>query len=116
VPRARLDTTEGKTTEWKSTALRAYQRRTSDPNVQQAVANLLVDMGVQPQTLQASLVIANQSTDKTPPTSTISTVSSKKVLEDQTDTISGTATDVGGVVGGVQVSSDGGKTWHPASG
>jgi putative transposase len=28
VPRARLDTTQGKTTEWKSTALRAYQRRT----------------------------------------------------------------------------------------
>ena len=28
MPRARLDTAEGKTTEWKSTALRAYQRRT----------------------------------------------------------------------------------------
>jgi transposase-like protein len=28
VPRARLDTADGKTTEWKSTALRAYQRRT----------------------------------------------------------------------------------------
>ena len=28
VPRARLATAEGKTTEWKSTALRAYQRRT----------------------------------------------------------------------------------------
>src|SRR5712672_1540995 len=28
VPRARLDNAEGKTTEWKSTALRAYQRRT----------------------------------------------------------------------------------------
>ena len=28
VPRARLNTTEGKTTEWKSKALRAYQRRT----------------------------------------------------------------------------------------
>src|SRR5580693_4252698 len=28
VPRARLDTAEGKTTEWRSTALRAYQRRT----------------------------------------------------------------------------------------
>jgi transposase-like protein len=28
VPRARLDTPEGKTTEWKSRALRAYQRRT----------------------------------------------------------------------------------------
>ncbi len=28
VPRARLDTPEGKTAEWRSTALRAYQRRT----------------------------------------------------------------------------------------
>src|SRR6202008_1262313 len=28
VPRARLDTPEGKTSEWKSKALRAYQRRT----------------------------------------------------------------------------------------
>src|SRR5271168_1536629 len=28
VPRARLNTADGKTTEWKSTALRAYQRRT----------------------------------------------------------------------------------------
>jgi putative transposase len=28
VPRARLDVAEGKTTEWKSSALRAYQRRT----------------------------------------------------------------------------------------
>ncbi len=28
VPRARLNTPDGKTTEWKSTALRAYQRRT----------------------------------------------------------------------------------------
>src|SRR2546423_3059080 len=28
VPRARLDAAEGKTTEWKSKALRAYQRRT----------------------------------------------------------------------------------------
>ena len=32
-------------------------------------------------------------------------------------TISGTATDTGGgVVGGVEVSVDGGTTWHPASG
>ena len=32
VPRARLATAEGKTTEWKSTALRAYQRRTRQAN------------------------------------------------------------------------------------
>ena len=28
MPRARLNTAEGKTTEWKSQSLRAYQRRT----------------------------------------------------------------------------------------
>ena len=31
VPRARLDTAEGKTTEWKSTARRASQRRPKRP-------------------------------------------------------------------------------------
>ena len=31
VPRARLNTPEGKTAEWKSQALRAYQRRTLPP-------------------------------------------------------------------------------------
>ncbi|PYQ83302.1 MAG: hypothetical protein DMG03_14305, partial [Acidobacteria bacterium] len=30
--------------------------------------------------------------------------------------ITGTASDVGGVVGGVDVSVDGGATWHPADG
>ena len=81
------------------------------------MVNFLADMGVQPQTLQASLVIASQSTDKTPPTSTISTVSSPNVVEGQTVTVSGTATDAGGgVIGAVQVSTDGGTTWHPASG
>jgi Bacterial Ig domain len=35
---------------------------------------------------------------------------------DQPITISGTATDVGGVVGGVEVSTDGGETWNPADG
>jgi hypothetical protein len=94
-----------------------YAGGAPDPNVQQAMVNLFADMGVQPQTLQASLVIASQSTDHTPPTSHISTVSSTNVVEGQTVTVAGTATDAGGgVIGGVQVSSDGGKTWHPASG
>ena len=31
IPRARLNTPEGKTTEWKSRPLRAYQRRSSLP-------------------------------------------------------------------------------------
>ncbi|WP_245474523.1 N,N-dimethylformamidase beta subunit family domain-containing protein, partial [Bradyrhizobium sp. Leo121] len=88
----------------------------ADPNVQQAMVNLFADMGVQPQTLQASLVIASQSTDHTAPTSKITSVSSSSVIEGQTVTVSGTATDVGGVIGGVQISTDGGKTWHVTSG
>ncbi|MDI4237344.1 DUF4082 domain-containing protein, partial [Bradyrhizobium sp. Arg237L] len=88
----------------------------TDPNVQQAMVNVFADMGIQPQTLQASLVIASQSTDHTAPTSKITNVSSSSVIEGQTVTVSGTATDVGGVIGGVQISTDGGKTWHVTSG
>ena len=33
VPRARLDTAEGRTTEWNSQSLRAYQRRTRLPTL-----------------------------------------------------------------------------------
>src|SRR6201981_1511334 len=40
VPRARLDTADGKTTEWKSTALRAYQRRTKQADSLIAGASL----------------------------------------------------------------------------
>jgi hypothetical protein len=88
----------------------------TDPNVQQAMVNLFADMGVQPQTLQASLVIASQSTDHTAPTSRITSVSSTNVVEGGSVTVSGTASDVGGVIGGVQISTDGGNTWHPTSG
>jgi Domain of unknown function (DUF4082)/Cadherin-like domain len=88
----------------------------TDPNVQQATVNLFADMGVQPLTLQASLVIATQSTDHTPPASKITQLSATSVVEGQSVTVSGTASDVGGVIGGVEVSTDGGKTWHPATG
>ena len=50
----------------------------ADPNVQQAMVNLLADMGVQPSTLQATLEIATQSTDHTAPTSTITQVSTTR--------------------------------------
>ncbi len=87
-----------------------------DPNVQQAMVNLFADMGVQPQTLQSSLAIATASTDHTPPTSTISNVSSTSPVEGQSVTVTGTATDTGGgVIAAVIVSTDGGQTWHPAS-
>lgn len=86
-----------------------------DRNVQQATVNTLAEMGVQPQTLQASLVLATASTDHTAPTSKITKLSATSVVEGQTITVNGTASDSGGVIGGVEVSSDGGKTWRAAS-
>jgi hypothetical protein len=87
-----------------------------DPNVQQAMVNLFADMGVQPQTLEASLVIATASTDHTPPTSKILGVSNTSPVEGQSITVTGTATDAGGgLIARVDVSTDGGKTWHPAT-
>ncbi|WP_338319975.1 Ig-like domain-containing protein, partial [Bradyrhizobium ottawaense] len=86
-----------------------------DPNVQQATVNVLADMGVQPATLQASLVIASQSTDHTAPTSTVTNVSASSIPEGQSVTVTGSASDAGGVIGGVEVSADSGQTWHPAS-
>ena len=86
----------------------------TDPNVQQAMVNLLADMGVQPSTLQATLIMATQSTDHTAPTAAITQVSTTNPVEGQSVTVTGTASDVGGLIAGVEVSSDGGNTWHPA--
>ncbi len=90
----------------------------ADPDMQQATVNLFADMGVQPATLQGSLVQATQSTDTIAPTSQITfPTNATQVLVGTTVKITGTAVDAGGgVVGGVEVSVDGGNTWHPASG
>ena len=89
----------------------------TDPDVQQAMVNLLADMGVFPQTLQSGLVPATQSTDTTPPTSTItSPATGASLMQNQTVTITGKANDAAGQVGCVEVSTDGGTTWHPAIG
>ncbi len=82
--------------------------------MQQATVNLLADMGVQPATIRPGLVAATKSTDSTPPTSVISPL--PVVHVNQPITISGTATDGGGVVGAVEISTDGGQTWNPANG
>ncbi len=90
----------------------------TDPNMQQATVNLFADMGIQPATLQAGLLAASASSDTTPPVSTItSPASGATLVPGATVTIQGTAADSGGgVVGGVEVSTDGGTTWHPATG
>lgn len=84
--------------------------------IQQATINLLADMGVQPTTLQAGLVGASASADLTAPVVTITSPASGPIAFGTQVTVSGTATDAGGVVAGVQVSVDGGTTWHPATG
>ena len=89
-----------------------------DASMQQATVNILADMNAQPATLVAGLLPATATTDTTAPVSSIvspapgATVSAGVAL-----TVTGTATDSGGgVVGGVEVSIDGGATWHPATG
>src|SRR4051794_6325348 len=90
----------------------------ADVRVQQATVNLLADMGIQPAAspLLPGLAAAAASTDATPPRSTITSPASGGTLTVGTPvTIAGTATDGGGVVGAVEVSTDG-ATWHPATG
>jgi len=89
-----------------------------DKAMQQATVNLFADMGVQPGKLMSGLVAATKSTDYTAPTSVITSIVNNAVLTPGVPvTIKGTATDTGGgVVAGVEISVDGGTTWHPTTG
>jgi Domain of unknown function (DUF4082)/Fibronectin type III domain len=89
---------------------------TVDRNMQQATVNVFADMGAQPTTLMTGLAGAAASTDNTAPTSTI-TNPPTSVADGSQVTLTGTASDTGGgVVAGVEVSTDGGTTWHEATG
>jgi hypothetical protein len=103
---------------WGLDGIHAIPGAPTDPNMQQATVNLLADMGTQPATLASGLVPATASTDTSPPTSTITSPSSgSAVTAGSPITVSGTAVDFGGgVVAAVEVSLDGGQTWHPAVG
>lgn len=90
---------------------------TPDPAIQQATVNLFADMGVQPVTLQSGLVAATISTDVIAPTSTITSLAAGAILPaGVTVVLTGTASDEGGVIGGVEVSTDGGVSWRRAEG
>lgn len=87
-----------------------------DPRMQQATINLLADMGAQPLTLMAGMVPATASTDTAAPTATITTAGASVPNGNQV-TVQGTAADTGGGrVAGVEVSTDDGVTWRPATG
>jgi hypothetical protein len=97
-----------------------HDRGSAPPDVrmQQATVNLFADMGVQPATLQAELVLATASTDFTAPLSNITFPTHGASLESGLPiTITGGAADAGGgVVGGVEASVDGGASWQVATG
>jgi Domain of unknown function (DUF4082)/Bacterial Ig-like domain/Bacterial Ig domain len=90
----------------------------ADARLQQATVNLFADMGAQPGSLQLDLVAASASGDTSPPESEIVSPAAGAVVERGAPvTISGTATDPGvGVLAAVEISTDGGATWRPASG
>ncbi|MDQ1293161.1 MAG: hypothetical protein QG608_1042 [Actinomycetota bacterium] len=91
---------------------------TTDPALRQATINVLADMDAQPLTIMSGMVATNPSTDTTPPTSQISSPAAGSSHGNGGElTVTGTATDSGGgIVAGVEVSIDGGETWHPATG
>lgn len=84
--------------------------------IQQATVNLLGDMGIQPASLQRDLKRAEPSRDTAAARSTIAAPRDAEVSA-RVVTITGTGSDVGGgIVAAIEVSTDGGVTWHPASG
>jgi len=86
-----------------------------DNTMRQATVNLLADLGAQPYVLLPGLVAAGPSGDAARPSSTLLTAP-VAVTDGDDVTVSGTASDSGGgVVAGVEVSTDDGATWHPAT-
>ena len=86
-------------------------------SMQQATMNLLADMGAQPASVQPGLIATAGSSDTVAPASTITAPATGATVSSGTHlTISGTASDIGGVVAGVEVSVDGGATWRAATG
>jgi hypothetical protein len=102
---------------WGLDANHDHAGTATDTRMQQATVNLFADMGVQPATLQSPLLAATASSDATAPTATITApAAGASVPASSSVTIAGTASDTGGVVGAVEVSTDNGATWHPATG
>jgi hypothetical protein len=90
----------------------------TDQAMKQATMNLLADMGAQPATVQSGLTASAGSSDTAAPTSTISAPAAGATVGSGLHvTISGTASDaVPGQVAAVEVSIDGGVSWHTATG
>lgn len=88
-----------------------------DLRMAQATVNLLADMDVQPFELSDGLMRATASSDATPPVASIDDLRDRVFVTRAVERITGTASDLGGgVVAGVEVSTDAGHSWKLASG
>ncbi len=90
----------------------------ADARMRQATANLLADMGALPETTAADLTSPTKSTDTAAPAAVITAPNAgSNLAAGDLITVEGTATDAGGGrVAAVEVSVDGGATFHPATG
>ena len=102
---------------WGLDATHDRQETPVSPAMQQATANLLADMDAQPATPQ-DVQPAAKSTDRLVPSAVVDPeFAVVRPTPLALATITGTAADAGGGrVGAVEVSLDGGATWHPADG
>ena len=85
--------------------------------MQQATANLFSDMGAQPGTLQSGLTMPIKSTDFTAPAASFTSPANASTFSSgATVNFTGGSIDAGGgVVASVEISTDGGARWIPAT-
>ena len=90
----------------------------TDRDLQQATINLFADMGAQPGSLMSGLIRATASTDTLAPVSVILSPAVGATLPvNGSVTVTGTAQERGGgTIAVVEVSTDGGLSWHRAEG
>lgn len=87
--------------------------RDGNRDIQQATMNVFADMGVLPGAMQSpELVLPSATRDRTPPRSVGKITCQGEPLPGAV--VSGQVEDDEGVAAAVEVSEDGGKTWHPA--
>ncbi|WP_285560899.1 DUF4082 domain-containing protein [Actinoplanes regularis] len=102
---------------WGLSALHTGPATAEDKRMQQATANVLADMGAMPKTLQSNLVTPTLPTDTTGPTVNVTAPAAGTTVPKLSPiTVTGTASDTGGQLGRVEVSTDGGTTWNATTG
>ena len=95
-----------------------HDRGNAPPNIdmQQATVNILADMEVIPGSLMTQLVNPATPPDLLLPTSMITSLNHEDIIPGTATIITGTASDAGGIVAGVEISFDGGTSWNNVTG